>query len=29
LLNLTRWTSPRALKELFSPPTDYRYPYMG
>ena len=29
LLNLVRWTSPRALKELFSPPTDYRYPHMG
>jgi 1-pyrroline-5-carboxylate dehydrogenase len=27
--NLIRWTSPRAIKELFVPPTDYRYPYMG
>lgn len=25
--NLTRWTSPRSLKETFVPPTDYRYPY--
>ncbi len=29
LLNLTRWASPRAIKELFTPPTDYRYPHMG
>jgi len=27
-LNLERWTSPRAIKETFLPPTDYRYPYM-
>jgi 1-pyrroline-5-carboxylate dehydrogenase len=27
--NLIRWVSPRTLKELFVPPTDYRYPYMG
>jgi 1-pyrroline-5-carboxylate dehydrogenase len=27
--NLIRWTSPRTIKELFVPPTDYRYPYMG
>ncbi len=28
-LNLLRWISPRAIKETFVPPTDYRYPYMG
>jgi 1-pyrroline-5-carboxylate dehydrogenase len=28
-LNLQRWTSPRAIKETFVPPTDYRYPHMG
>jgi len=27
--NLLRWVSPRAIKETFVPPTDYRYPYMG
>lgn len=27
--NLMRWTSTRALKETFVPPTDWRYPYMG
>ena len=27
-LNLVRWVSPRAIKETFSPPTDYRYPFM-
>jgi 1-pyrroline-5-carboxylate dehydrogenase len=27
-LNLIRWTSPRAVKETFVPPTDFRYPYM-
>ena len=26
--NLARWASPRTIKETFSPPTDYRYPYM-
>jgi 1-pyrroline-5-carboxylate dehydrogenase len=26
--NLIRWVSPRAIKELFAPPTDYRYPFM-
>ncbi|HYI46044.1 MAG TPA: L-glutamate gamma-semialdehyde dehydrogenase, partial [Actinomycetota bacterium] len=26
--NLVRWASPRTIKETFSPPTDYRYPYM-
>jgi 1-pyrroline-5-carboxylate dehydrogenase len=28
-LNLVRWVSPRALKETFSPPHDFRYPFMG
>ena len=28
-LNLVRWVSARAVKETFSPPTDYRYPFMG
>jgi 1-pyrroline-5-carboxylate dehydrogenase len=28
-LNLTRWTSPRVVKENLEPPTDWRYPYMG
>ena len=27
-LNLVRWVSARSLKETFSPPTDYRYPFM-
>ena len=27
--NLMRWTSTRAIKETFVPPTDYRYPAMG
>ena len=29
LWNLTRWVSPRSIKETFVPPTDWRYPYMG
>jgi 1-pyrroline-5-carboxylate dehydrogenase len=29
MLNLLRWISPRSIKELFVPPTDYRYPHMG
>jgi len=29
MLNLLRWVSPRAIKETFVPPTDYRYPHMG
>jgi 1-pyrroline-5-carboxylate dehydrogenase len=29
IFNLIRWVSPRSIKELFVPPTDYRYPYMG
>jgi 1-pyrroline-5-carboxylate dehydrogenase len=28
ILNLFRWVSPRAIKETFIPPSDYRYPYM-
>ncbi len=27
--NLMRWTSTRAIKENFVPPTDWRYPHMG
>jgi 1-pyrroline-5-carboxylate dehydrogenase len=27
--NLIRWVSPRAIKETFVPPKDYRYPFMG
>jgi 1-pyrroline-5-carboxylate dehydrogenase len=29
LWNMLRWVSPRATKENFVPPTDYRYPYMA
>jgi 1-pyrroline-5-carboxylate dehydrogenase len=29
MLNLLRWVSPRAIKETFVPPVDYRYPFMG
>jgi 1-pyrroline-5-carboxylate dehydrogenase len=28
-LNLTRWVSARNIKETFSPPLDYRYPFMA
>jgi 1-pyrroline-5-carboxylate dehydrogenase len=28
-LNLVRWVSARSLKETFSPPLDYRYPFMA
>lgn len=28
-LNLERWVSPRAIKETFLPPRNWRYPYMG
>jgi 1-pyrroline-5-carboxylate dehydrogenase len=28
-LNLVRWVSARSIKENFSPPTDYRYPFMA
>jgi 1-pyrroline-5-carboxylate dehydrogenase len=27
--NLIRWVSPRSIKETFTPPHDYRYPFMG
>ena len=27
-LNLERWVSPRAIKETFLPPRDFKYPYM-
>jgi 1-pyrroline-5-carboxylate dehydrogenase len=27
--NLIRWASPRAIKETLSPPTNYRYPFLG
>ena len=27
--NLARWVSPRATKETFDPPTDYRYPFLA
>ncbi len=29
LLNMLRWASPRAIKETFVPPTDFRYPFMA
>jgi 1-pyrroline-5-carboxylate dehydrogenase len=29
IFNLIRWISPRSIKELFVPPTDYHYPHMG
>jgi 1-pyrroline-5-carboxylate dehydrogenase len=29
IFNLIRWVSARAIKELFVPPADYRYPHMG
>lgn len=29
ILNLFRWISPRTIKENFTPPSDYRYPFMG
>src|SRR5689334_18642940 len=28
-MNLVRWVSARTVKETFSPPTDYRYPFMA
>jgi 1-pyrroline-5-carboxylate dehydrogenase len=28
-MNLLRWVSARSVKETFSPPHDYRYPFMG
>ncbi|MGH3936698.1 MAG: L-glutamate gamma-semialdehyde dehydrogenase, partial [Pseudonocardiaceae bacterium] len=29
LVNLLRWTSPRAIKETFDPPTEHTYPHMA
>ncbi len=29
VLNLTRWVSPRTIKETFTPATDWRYPFLG
>jgi 1-pyrroline-5-carboxylate dehydrogenase len=29
LLNMIRWTSPRAIKENFLAPKDFKYPFMG
>ena len=29
MLNLYRWLSARTIKETFTPPTDYRYPFMA
>ena len=29
IFNLIRWVNARAIKELFVPPVDYRYPHMG
>ncbi len=29
ILNLQRWVSPRTVKETFTPPHDYMYPFMG
>ncbi|MBY0425897.1 MAG: L-glutamate gamma-semialdehyde dehydrogenase [Cytophagales bacterium] len=28
IFNLLRWVSPRTIKEVLVPPTDYRYPFM-
>jgi 1-pyrroline-5-carboxylate dehydrogenase len=28
MFNLMKWVSPRAIKETFVPPTDYRYPFL-
>ena len=28
ILNLYRWLSPRTIKETFTPPSDYRYPFL-
>jgi 1-pyrroline-5-carboxylate dehydrogenase len=28
-LNLVRWVSARSIKETFSPPRDYTYPFMA
>jgi 1-pyrroline-5-carboxylate dehydrogenase len=28
LINLLRWTSPRTIRETFTPATDHTYPHM-
>jgi len=28
-INLMRWIQPRTIKETFTPPTDYRYPFLS
>jgi 1-pyrroline-5-carboxylate dehydrogenase len=28
LLNLIRWTSPRTIKESFTPPRDIKFPFL-
>jgi 1-pyrroline-5-carboxylate dehydrogenase len=28
-MNLLRWVSARSIKETFSPPHDYTYPFMA
>lgn len=28
-INLLRWASPRTIKEVFNPPVDYKYPFLG
>lgn len=28
-INLFKWCSPRCIKETYTPPTDYRYPFLG
>jgi 1-pyrroline-5-carboxylate dehydrogenase len=29
LVNLLRWVSPRTVKETFTPPRDFTYPFMA
>jgi 1-pyrroline-5-carboxylate dehydrogenase len=29
IFNLIRWVNARTIKEMFTPPVDYRYPHMG
>lgn len=29
MINLYRWLSARTIKEVFNPPTDYRYPFLS
>ncbi len=29
MINMLRWASPRSIKENFTPPTDYRYPFLS